>query len=230
MSKMSKVIFNYKGNEMMIQCEYDKKINEIIKNFEIKSNIEKDKVCYFYNGNLLEANKDSKLEDLINLIDKERNKMNILVNDINEKVIYENIIKAKEIICPECKEPIYIKIDNYKFHLNNCKNGHKISHIQFDEFENTQKIDISKIKCNLCDKNMSNSYQKTIYICLNCNINLCPLCKEKHNKEHKIYNYELKNYICNLHYQHFVKYCKECKRNICIDCEKEHKNHNIIYY
>ncbi len=113
MSKMSKVIFNYKGNEMMIQCEYDKKINEIIKNFEIKSNIEKDKVCYFYNGDLLEANKDSKLEDLINLIDKERNKMNILVNDINEKVIYENIIKAKEIICPECKEPIYINIDNY---------------------------------------------------------------------------------------------------------------------
>jgi len=63
-----------------------------------------------------------------------------------------------------------------------------------------------------------------------CNINLCPVCKLKHEKEHKIINYDDINYICNEHYEIYSKYCKECKLNICIKCEKEHKNHKSIYF
>ena len=46
---------------------------------------------------------------------------------------------------------------------------------------------------------MSNLYNNELFICLNCNINLCPLCKSKHKKEHKIINYELKNiFVINI--------------------------------
>ena len=66
---------------------------------------------------------------------------------------------------------------------------------------------------------------------MNCNnINLCSLCKIKHDKNHKIIKYEEKDIICNKHYKIYKKYCKECKINICNECEKEHKNHNFIYY
>ena len=65
---------------------------------------------------------------------------------------------------------------------------------------------------------------------MNCNINLCPVCKLKHEKEHIIINYDGKNYICNKHYKIYTKYCNECKLNICMKCEKDHKNHKSIYY
>ena len=59
---------------------------------------------------------------------------------------------------------------------------------------------------------------------------LCPDCKIKHDKEHKIINYSENNYICDKHYEKYTKYCSECKSNICIECEKEHKGHKGIYY
>ncbi len=235
---MSKVTFKYKGNNTTIQCEYDEKMSEILNKFKNKGQIDINKVYFLYNGeNIKEAMKkdeDIKIEKIINKTDKERNEMIILVNDLNEESHDKNIIKAKEVICPECKESIKINIDNYEFNLNNCINKHNINNILFDEFEKTQNIDVSSIKCKLCDKNKSNSFNNELFICLNCNINLCPLCKYQHEKEyekgHKMINYELKDYICNNHYQNYIKYCKECNKDICIDCEKEHKEHEIIYY
>ena len=64
--------------------------------------------------------------------------MNILVNE-------KKIIKSKEIICPKCNESIKIYIEDYNIFLNEW---HEIDNILFDEFEQTQKIDISKIKCD----------------------------------------------------------------------------------
>ena len=65
---------------------------------------------------------------------------------------------------------------------------------------------------------------------MNCKFSLCPLCKSNHDKEHKIINYELKDYICDKHYDNFNSYCQICKENICIQCEKEHSGHSIIYF
>ena len=46
-----------------------------------------------------------------------------------------------------------------------------------EEFENIQKMDISKIKYDKCkDKNISNIFNNEFYIiCNTCNIKLCPL-------------------------------------------------------
>ena len=140
------------------------------------------------------------------------------------------IIKSKNVICPECGEDIRIKIENYKIRLYGCKNGHEIKDIIIEEYENIQGIDISKIKCNKCENNKSNTYNNEFYRCIKCKINICPLCKSKHDKNHDIINYENKNYICENHNEVLMKYCNDCKKNICISCSNEHKYHKTIYY
>ena len=51
-----------------------------------------------------------------------------------------------------------------------------------------------------------------LYRCNICKINMCPLCKIKHDKNHNIINYELKDYICIDHNEGFIEYCIECKK------------------
>ena len=55
--------------------------------------------------------------------------------------------------------------------------------IFLEEYENTQKINISKIICNIFNKNnKSNIYNNDFYICKTYKINIFPLCKLKHDK------------------------------------------------
>ena len=41
-------------------------------------------------------------------------------------------------------------IEDYNIFLYECKNRQEIDNISFDEFEKTQNINISKIKCEEC--------------------------------------------------------------------------------
>ena len=88
---------------------------------------------------------------MINSEDKKRNKMNILVFS-NESTNNDNIVKSKDVICPICGESIRMDIINYKIKLSQCKNNHTIDNMLLDEFEETQKIDNSNIKCELCNE------------------------------------------------------------------------------
>jgi len=136
----------------------------------------------------------------------------------------------KDIICPNCGENCLLEIKDYKIYLNKCDNKHNINKILLDEFNNTQIKD--EIKCNNCNKNKLEIYNNKIYKCCIFNINLCPLCKSNHNKDHKILiDYDLINYVCKAHGERYSSYCSECERNICNECELEHNNsHNLIYY
>lgn len=102
------------------------------------------------------------------------------------------------------------------------------------DFNNTQKIDLSKITCDKCkDKNKANTFNNGFYICVNCKQNLCPICKYQHEKEnnaHNIIKYDLKFFICQKHNDFYVNYCQDCKKNICFACIKEHKEHNNISF
>ena len=202
-------LFIYEGQEISIQCNEEDKMKDIINKFKRKIKEGDNNLSFIYNGN-----------KVIN--DKNENKINILVtNDKNEKEIISN-----EIICPECKETILININDYKINLYECKNGHKIENILLNEYENMQKIDISRIICNKCYKNNININEE-LYICKECRINLCPFCRLKHNSDHNIIKYNDKYNICKKHNDKYIKYCKECKENICFICINEHKNHNI---
>ena len=140
-------------------------------------------------------------------------------------------MKSKEIICPICKENIRININNYKIRLFECKNGHIIKNILLNEFENSQYINELLIKCDKCNETtISNSYNKIFFKCNLCKINLCPLCKSNHDYKHNIINYELKNYICDIHNGQYIGYCQDCKKNICKLCLDKEEKHDIIYY
>ena len=220
---MIEVIFIYKGQQIIIQCyNIEDKMKDIINKFKNKIKEEDNNLYYIYNGDKI--NEELKLNQIIK--DKNAKKINILVYNNRKKENDKEII-LNEIICPECKENILINIKHYKINLFDCKNGHKIENILFNECDNLQKIDISKIICNQCYKNNININEE-LYICNECNINLCPLCKFKHNNTHNIINFKDKNYICKKGNDRFIKYCKECKENICSKCITEHKNHNMI--
>ena len=142
-----------------------------------------------------------------------------------------NIVKSKLVKCPECKENIRIKMNDYKIKLYDCKNGHNIENILLEEYENTQKIDISEIKYNICNiNNKSNTFNNEFYVCNTCKKNICPLCKSIHDKNHNIINYEQKEYICEIHNEYYVKYCNTCSINICLSCYNKHNKHDIISY
>ena len=209
---MMEIIFIYEGQEISIQSNEEDKMKDIINRFKrkIKEEEEDNNLCYIYNGDII-------------INDKNENKINILVrNYTNEKEIILN-----QIICPECKENILIKINDYKITLYECKNGHKIEDIFLKEYENMQKIDITKVICNECYKNNRNINEE-LYVCNECRINLCPLCRLKHDSNHNIINYNYKYHTCKKHNDKYIKYCKECKENFCFICINEHKDHNIL--
>jgi len=149
------------------------------------------------------------------------------MNQINQP--NQKPINFKNIICPECGENTKIKIENFKINLFGCKNGHNIENILLENFAKTQKFDNSKIICDQCKENNKGNSNEFFH-CSICKINLCPLCKKNHDKNHNIINYEKKNNICNIHNEKYIKHCNQCKLNICIFCENSHKNHDLIYF
>ena len=229
---MASVEFIYNGISTIIQCLENQKMEEICNNFIKKVNINENEIYYFYDGKGgAQFNKQLTFSQTANSIDKSRKKMNILVYNIRDTNINDNNNSKMKtrIICPQCKDDIRISIKNYKINLFKCKNGHTKNDILFNQFENTQKIDLMNIKCDSCkENNKYNTYQNQFYKCIDCNINLCPLCRNNHDVKHNICNYDKINIICTKHHELFTNYCKSCEMNICYLCEDEHDKHEII--
>ena len=155
------VIFNYKNEITSISCITSEKMITICKRYVSILLKDISKLNFIYNGNLI--NKDLKFEHQINDdIDKLYYTMNIKVEEATN-------IMPNEIICPVCNENIIIiKIQDYKTNMFNCKNNHKCENISFEELNEYQKIDISKIKFNICNEsNININNINDIYICVN---------------------------------------------------------------
>ena len=224
---MAKVEFQFNGVNSIIQCNEEQSIYEICNTFISKSRLKESDVNFVYNGRGIEFDNNLSFNQIANKNDKERKKMNILVmgnDNINNNQI---MVRSKNIICPKCGEDIKIEFnENYKINLFGCKNNHRINNILFNNFEKTQMINITNIKCDICkEKNKHNTYNNKFYKCYECNMNICPLCKLKHDKEHNIINYDKIHFLCNKHNEILINYCTDCKINICSMCEKEHLEH-----
>ena len=226
---MSTIVFNYNGIQTKIQCQLIDKMEDICQKFAIKAGVDINQKYFIYGGQLID------LTLQLNEISHNDKEINILVNNRMTELVNNNtkskikFIKSKEIICPECGDICLMKIKDFKITLFQCKNGHKINNILLDEFNNTQKINETKIKCFNCNNNKNISYNNKFFICLTCNKNICPLCISIHSKEHKIIDYDEKNYICHIHNNSYVSYCEKCNINLCSQCEKEHdKTHKKI--
>ena len=225
---MAEVEFQYNGTKTVIQCKEGQKIGEIFDRFISKSNINENDINYFYNGkSFTQINKDLTFNQMANSLDKERKKISILA--INNEIEPDKThIISKNIICPKCGRDIKMNINNYKINLYGCQNNHKINNILLTEFEKTQIINLTTIKCGICNGNKSKAFNNYFYKCYECNINICPLCKLKHDKNHIIIDYDKSYYICDKHEESFTNYCKNCNQNLCLLCEKEHLNHEMV--
>ena len=228
---MATVLFIYNGAETKIQCNINDKMRVIVDKFIFKIKIEVNKAKFLYGGN--QVNFDLTFFEQANQIDKQRKIMNILVysNDTLKSSINGGIIKSKEVICPQCKENCLIEIKDYKIKLYGCKNGHVLDNILLNEFQNLQNINENEIVCNKCKNIKSEVYNKQFYKCLECNINLCPLCSNQHPKNHELLDYNNIHYYCQSHKDFYVSYCVDCKINLCMKCEIKHnKYHQIVNF
>ena len=232
---MINIAFNFESNKVEIQADLEQKMIDVINKYIAKVSLDIEKIYFLYNGNFVE--KELKVNQIINEVNRDSKSMSILVNLLewksNDNTTKQTLVISKEIICPICKSICIIKMKDYKIFLLHCKEKHKSNNIFLEEFEQTQQIDESQIKCENCNidnRNKNESHNNIFFICLTCNINLCPMCRTSHDKAHNIINYDHKNFICKKHNSSYISYCKNCLLNICMICESEHNSHTIKHF
>ena len=228
---MSLIHFVYEGKSYDIHCTRDELLRNICQRFINKSEIKNPtSLFYLYNGNKL--NLDLTLNELIGRDNNNAQNIKILVNPCIDNNPINIYYRPKFIICPQCEENARIKIQNFKITIYECKNNHINNNISLKTFEETQKINLSKIICEKCKvNNKGSTHENKFYRCTNCKMNLCPLCKGEHVKKgHRIINYDDQYYKCDDHNESFVEYCNDCNKNLCFICQKLHYKHKRKSY
>jgi len=217
---MSTVKFVY--GKKTFEITYEDIKDSAIKKF-IKIIGEKNLIFLYKGKNILE-NKD--------ILNKIKNKNNIIITVIKKNIIKNNI---ENIICPECQELTFLNINEDNIiKLDNCINNHKKEYSinEFIENQENEEIKENKIKCDICNNDKS-LYNNNFYICT-CKKNICQLCIINHtkDKDHNVLYYNQKYSFCNKHLFEFISYCSLCNMNLCKNCEKEHEKHKnkIILY
>ena len=226
---MIQIEFNYHQQITIIQTQQNNQFKNVINSYSQKTLLNQDSLYFLANGQ--QINKENTVESYMNQINKQNNKLIVLVNLIEQGNNVEQVFtKSKSLICPICHEACGIKIKKYKLSLLGCINKHKVGDIKIKDFLNTQKINISHIICEKCRiKNKGNSSNYEFYRCLTCKKNLCLLCRANHEMNHKIINYDDKDYLCQKHNEPFIKYCKSCRVNLCFSCDEEHQGHDVQF-
>ena len=227
------VTFILDGANTVIQCNENDSMKDIFTKFLNKSLIDSSNLYCIYGAKVLDTEFNKTYSEVANKQDREEKKMNIVVTrNPNTQINNNNYIISKNIICPTCKEICEFEFNNdYTISLLRCKNGHKKENIPLNEFEECQKINISNIICDKCKANNKGSVMDNkFYRCLDCKINLCPLCQKNHDKEDYMIDHDRIIFNCMEHKVALTKFCKNCKLNICDSCKEEHKNHEFIDY
>jgi len=87
---MNSIEFIYNGNNIIIQCNKDDKIKDIINKYIIKSKIDKNSVIFLYSGGII----DEELK-LLEVSGKEEESIKILVVNPNNISNYKSTNKSK---------------------------------------------------------------------------------------------------------------------------------------
>ena len=128
---MVEIEFDFQQRKTVIQTNLEESFQNVINKYMQKSPNISGSVYYLYNETQIN-NPQIKIKNLINTMDQSNKKMKILVYNIepddrgNDQVTSQ----SKDIICPDCKEPCRIMIENYKIKLYDCINGHITSNIK----------------------------------------------------------------------------------------------------
>ena len=225
---MNKVVFDCNNTKVVIQCNKDDKMKDIIAKYLSKSDKNKNNLTFLYNGQLL--NEELSFNKCANSLDRQRNSINILVCGLQD--LNDNLVKSKYVICPKCYDSALLSIKDFKISITGCKSGHRTEDLDLNEFNEAQNIDESTIKCDKCEKAKNETQQKKLFTCNMCKQNLCSICKNSHDESHNNYvkDYDENQFICKQHFENYTNYCTNCKKDICTLCVNEHKDHNFITY
>ena len=143
---MIQIEFNYNQQITIIQAQQNEQFKNVINSYSQKTLLNPDSLYFLVNGQ--QINKENTVESYMNQINKQNNKLIVLVNLIEEGNNTEQVFaKSKGLICPICQETCGINLKKYKLSLLGCVNQHKVDDIKIKEFLNTQKINISNIIC-----------------------------------------------------------------------------------
>lgn len=227
---MAELTFIFNQAPTTIQCQEKDFFKVAVEKFANKVGVNQSDLYFLSNGKNIEPSQ--KVGEVFKNEIKTKNKIQILVYSAEDKKPSQNINTSKEIICPKCSEPCLIDIRDYKIYFSGCKKGHMEQDIPLSAFEMNQKLDESKIICELCKKqNKATTFENQFFRCLSCKKNICPLCKSSHGRDHDIIDFTQYNFICFNHNEKFSSFCKKCKINLCMECESEHKDkENLIYF
>ena len=169
---MVEIEFIFESTKLTLQFKTEKLMKDICNKFYSKvigsklkeKNYDINSLIFLCDGNIID--KKLTLAQIMNREDKKRNKLTILVFSTEEKYLKEtkSFILSDQIICPKCGENALISIKNYMLKIYGCKNNHITEDIFINKFEETQKINESKIYCNNCyNKSKNDSENKQFY-------------------------------------------------------------------
>ena len=99
---MAEIEFNYNNSKIIIQCKEEDILSIIIAQFLLKAQINKDNVYFLYKGQ--ELNQSNKFNEVADIDDKNRKKIEIIVKNREVKNEQDNkpsLIKPKYTICPK---------------------------------------------------------------------------------------------------------------------------------
>ena len=182
-----------------------------------------------YKDNKNEEEDDDDFEEIKESNINEKKKINQLKNKnitifvFNMKP-FSKVQELSNIICPKCKNLSLVNINNidYKISINNCKNNHQSKNLTLNNYSNSQYIDESKIKCELC-KNSKYLYEEEFYKC-SCGLYICGLCFCHHNlSNHALVKLKYFFYNCLNDNQEVTYYCHNCHINLCDECNTKHR-------
>ena len=137
---MIQIEFDYNQIKTVIQAHLTDTFQDVINKYTQKVLLDPKTLCFLANGRVIKPEKT--VESHMNQLNKDNQKMNVLVNLVYVHIDNNVYIKSKDIICPTCNESCRIKIKNYKIKLYDCINNH-INIINIKDFKEKQKINIS---------------------------------------------------------------------------------------
>ena len=210
---MVDIEFDYLQDKITMKFNLTDDFNSVFDKYYQKANIEPNSVVFM--AHAMTIPKDKKIIDIMDTSEKLTNKIYISVFPLylNNNQVFE---QSKEIICPKCSEQCIIKIKDYLVELYCYKCNHS-TFMRLDEFKDSQKLDLAKIKCEICNvKNMGNSFDHVFFYCQNCKTKTKTETKtEKDYKVIESFYHTAKNLIIILNYG------ENCENKTSIDFEEE---------
>ena len=148
---MAELIFLFNQVPTVIQCSEKDKFKVAVEKFANKVHMNSSNF-YFLNDGTIKINLNQTIEEVFKKELNSKKKIQILVISNEEQLLKNNYKTSKEIICPKCFFPCLIEFKDYKATFSCCKNNHTIKDVSLSDYKNMQKLDESKIICDICKK------------------------------------------------------------------------------